>query len=35
MLQKERSRREANPYIAAYMRGRMSSAASDEVSLKS
>ena len=35
MVQEERSRREANPYIAAYMRGRMSSAASDEVSLKS
>ena len=34
MVQEERSRRKANPYIAAYLRGRMSSAASDEVSLK-
>ena len=35
MVQEERSRRKANPYIAAYLRGRMSSAASDEVSFKS
>ena len=34
MVQEERSRRKANPYIAAYLRGRMSSAASDQVSLK-